>query len=216
MARRPDVRGTLLGADVPARDPHRCLVRAILDDAGDASDLDAAERGSRDSATRIDARGSRRRCRAFTSSSPTQTLNPPSRHSCQTGERSTDPSSRRVASTATNGSSRKPSRSSMLRFVRMPQAYPCAAGQNRRTSSVTGRPKNLPAVRQRPPPSSYHWLSASDRGAPRPEPPPLDRASPMPTDPSVQEQHATRERSITPRGACLLSAPGSPKNRDSV
>ena len=44
MACRSHIRGTLLGADVPARDPHGGLVRAILDDAGDASDFDAAER----------------------------------------------------------------------------------------------------------------------------------------------------------------------------
>src|SRR5689334_10549972 len=66
------------------------------------------------------ARGSRRRCPAFTSREPVTTLNPPSRHSCQTGERRTVPSSRYVASTATIGSSRRSPRSSGVSGFRMP------------------------------------------------------------------------------------------------
>src|ERR687888_2042281 len=58
------------------------------------------------------ARGSRRRWPTFTSSPRVTTSKPPSRHWCQTGERSTRPSRRYVASTATSGcSSRSPSSS---------------------------------------------------------------------------------------------------------
>src|SRR5436190_22587399 len=57
------------------------------------------------------ARGSRRRCPAFTSREPVTTLKPLSTHSCQTGERRTVPSRRYVARTATNGNSSRSPRS---------------------------------------------------------------------------------------------------------
>src|SRR5215211_8621269 len=75
--------------------------------------------GSTDSATTIVARGSRRRCRVLRSSAASHRLNPPSRHSCHTGESRADPSGRTVARTATSGSSRRPPMSSRVRCVRM-------------------------------------------------------------------------------------------------
>src|SRR4029453_7758332 len=65
------------------------------------------------------ARGSRRRCPAFTLRRPVTTLKPLSCHSCQTGERRTVPSRRYVARTATSGSSSKSPRSSGLSPLRI-------------------------------------------------------------------------------------------------
>src|SRR5215472_7865825 len=69
------------------------------------------------------ALGSRRRCAALTFWLPVTTWKAPSRHSCHTGDSSTVPSRRYVASTASNRRSTRSPRSSMVRFLRMQERY---------------------------------------------------------------------------------------------
>src|SRR5678816_86166 len=64
------------------------------------------------------ARGSRRKCPAFTSLDRVTTLKPLSRHSCHTGERRTVPSRRYVARTARSGSSSRSAKSSAVSPLR--------------------------------------------------------------------------------------------------
>src|SRR5215472_2924294 len=69
------------------------------------------------------ALASRRRCAALTLWLPVTTWKPPSRHSCHTGDSSTVPSCRYVASTASNRRSTRSPRSSMVRFLRIQERY---------------------------------------------------------------------------------------------
>ena len=113
--------------------------------------------GASDSATTMVARGSRRRCRAFAFSASTETLNPPSCHSCHTGESRTVPSGRRVASTATSGSSRKSFKSATVMSVRTQETVPmaaralqCDACRRRGSSSLSRRkPRTCAALSSR-------------------------------------------------------------------
>jgi len=127
-------------AKVARRDPLHGILDSRGDEPGVAAKLDSAVWRECSHTTML-ARGSRRSGAAFTLRLLVTTWKPPSRHSCQTGDKSTVPSRRYVAKTASRRSPAKSPRSSMARSLRMLAGYARATQPfvtDRESSTVTG------------------------------------------------------------------------------